>query len=171
METLKILTAENTASIETLKTVVGTQSIDDVAADIFSIVSENTALKSGIAETEKSLDATKGLVTESTAIITDLKSQLSDANTEKEIVEEVNKNLQAQVEKLSAPGSEKKEQVVKEPVTIDGKSFENSGKKYGFNYPKLTIDAVVIDCDMVIADAKLQEKLIELGHSMIKEVE
>lgn len=136
-----VITPEALVSQEALVAFLEANSLEDIATGILLIVADNNEVVTGLKNEMKVLDG-------------------------------VNVELQKQVTVLSEKPTVKAETAKPEaPVVHTGKSFTHaaSGKVYEFNWPKQTINKVAITCDMVIADAALQEELVASNSPMIKE--
>ena len=107
------------------------------------------------------------------AEITATNAKLVEANKklgeDNKALKSVNKSLQAEV--VAATDTKAQPKTSTEPITHVGKTFEVDGKKYGINYPKVTLkDGKAITADTIVADKELQAQLVEEKHSIIKEL-
>lgn len=104
--------------------------------------------------------------------IIDLKAEVEAAKSEAETATAVNEELQKKVQELSTAADIKAvtSAQVKPAPSVEGKQFELSGKKYGFNFPKMVWKKTPITVDTVLADTVLQAELVAANSSMIKEI-
>lgn len=116
-------------------------------------------LKAAVAE--KPADAAADLLTLSKEN-EDLNAAFDALKKEHESIAKVNKELEEQIKALPAA-----ETVVEKP-TVSDKTFTVEKKTYGFVYPQLKLEGTVITAADVLADVKLQKKLIEMGSGFIK---
>lgn len=92
----------------------------------------------------------------------DLNAAFDALKKEHESLAKVNQELEAQIAAL--PGSV----TVAEKPTVSDKTFTVEKKTYGFAYPQLKLEGTVITAADVLADVKLQKKLVEMGSGFIK---
>lgn len=117
------------------------------------------ALKAAVVE--KPEDAAADLLTLSKEN-ENLNAAFDALKKEHESIAKVNKELEKQIAALPAA-----ETVVEKP-TVSDKTFTVEKKTYGFVYPQLKLEGTVITAADVLADVKLQKKLIEMGSGFIK---
>lgn len=98
----------------------------------------------------------------------DVKSIFELLTDELQSTTEANNALSAELEKLSKGSSAETKKADTKPINLHEYSFEHDGKKYCFNYPKLTLKSQVITPVEVVASKDLQAYLVENNHSMIK---
>lgn len=110
----------------------------------------------------KTADELQQLLNQSEADKAELQTKLDETLA-------ANAALVAEVEKLTS-----KESIIKKAedavINIAEHFFSHEGKKYGFNYPKLSLKGNVITPVEVKASAELQKHLVDANHSMIKEI-
>lgn len=127
-------------NFEALKaTVVGKP--EDAAADLLTLAKENEDLRTDLEN---------------------LTASFSQLQVEAQAVVSINQELEAQIAAL--PGSV----TVAEKPTVSDKTFTVEKKTYGFAYPQLKLEGTVITAADVLADVKLQKKLVEMGSGFIK---
>lgn len=93
--------------------------------------------------------------------------EIESLKKERDSLAKINKELQDQLNKL--PTAEAADQAPQKP-TLSAETFTVSNKKYGFVYPAVRLDGVLVTNADVLADKKLQAKLVEMKSGSIKEL-
>lgn len=107
--------------------------------------------------------------TQSEAQLKNLQSKFDDLQKQLSDTFSANEALTAEIEKLSAKPEGIIKKVEDAVINLAEHFFHRNGKKYGFNYPKLTKAGQVITPVEVKASEALQDELIASGSSMIHE--
>lgn len=95
-----------------------------------------------------------------------LQAEVDQLKTELDAALKVNEELTAELEKFK-PAEAPKAPDVKELLA---KTFKYEKKSYGFNFPYANVDGSKVSTTDVCESKDLQQKLIEMGSGMLKEL-
>lgn len=153
------------------------EQLDKANASFVELTKENELLKSDDAIGKLTAALDEKAVELSTANeklqaaeekIASLSADLTEKNTALEDALNINQDLTAEIEKLSAGDGSKKAETKVVAADHNKLSFEHDGVTIGFNYPKTTLGKDKINAEQIAASPELQQKLIEMKHGILK---